>query len=63
MICLSDEQIEAIAEKAAEKAVERIIDDVYKHVGKTLVEKLFWFVGATLLGFGLWLQSKGFIKL
>ena len=42
---LTDEQIELIAERAAEKALEK----VYASVGKSIVNKILWLVGATAL--------------
>lgn len=56
---LSDEQIEAIAEKAAEKAVAKITAVVYQNVGKSVVERAFWLIGALAIGLYFWLSSKG----
>ena len=39
---LTDDQIEAIAEKAAEVAFKKI----YEEVGRSVVKKVFWIVGA-----------------
>ncbi len=47
---LSDEQIDAIAEKAAEKAVEKMTSYIYREVGKSVVSKLFYIVGALVIG-------------
>lgn len=59
---LTDEQyIEEIAEKAAEKAIEKLTSHVYQEVGKSVVGKLFYIVGACALGIWLWLKSKGVI--
>ena len=60
---LSDEQIEAIAERAAKKAVQMARDDFYKDVGETIVGKFKWLVGAVIVGLFVWLASKGAIKL
>ena len=43
---LSEEQIEEIAERAASKAVAKITDQIYKDVGKTVIQKFVWTVGA-----------------
>lgn len=59
---LSDAQIEKIAEKAAEKAVSKLTDRVYRDVGKNVVQKFIWIVGAVAAAAFLWLQSKGLIK-
>ena len=37
---LTDEQIDRIAEKAADKAVAKLTDQVYREVGKGVVQKL-----------------------
>lgn len=59
---LTEEQIELIAEKAAEKAIEKLTSHVYQEVGKSVVSKLFYIVGACALGVWLWLKSKGIIS-
>jgi hypothetical protein len=46
---LTDEQIEAIAEKAACKAVEKITGAAYQAVGKTVVQKFFVIVGVIVV--------------
>ena len=56
---LTEEQIELIAEKAAEKAIEKLTSHVYQEVGKSVVSKLFYIVGASALAVWLWLKSKG----
>lgn len=58
---LSDEQIEDIAEKAAEKAIEKLTGDVYKAVGKSVIQKLVWIVGAITVGGYLYLKKIGVI--
>lgn len=54
-IQLTDEQIEAIAERAAEVAFRKI----YEEVGKSVLRKLAWLAGAAVIGLGWWLSSKG----
>ena len=58
---LSDEQIEAIAEKAAEKAIEKLTGRIYQEVGKSVVSKLTYITGAVAVGAYLWLRHKGLI--
>jgi tetrahydromethanopterin S-methyltransferase subunit G len=58
---LTEEQIEQIAEKAAEKAIEKLTSHVYQEVGKSVVGKLFYIIGACAIGLYLWLKSKGII--
>lgn len=52
---LSDEQIELIAEKAAEKALLK----VYANVGKGIINKLAFILGACAIGILLWMGGKG----
>jgi hypothetical protein len=52
---LSDEQIELIAERAAEKALEK----VYASVGKSVVHKILWLVGAAALALAAYLKGVG----
>lgn len=56
---LTDEQMDAIAEKAAAKALEK----VYAEVGKSIVQKFLWIVGVAAVGIVMWLTGKGVIKL
>ena len=59
---LTEAQIEEIAERAANKAVARLTDHVYREVGKNVVEKFVYVVGAISVALFLWLQGKGLIK-
>ena len=54
--------IEEIAEKAAEKAIEKLTSHVYQEVGKSVVSKLFYIIGACALAGWLFLKSKGIIQ-
>lgn len=58
---LTEEQIEIIAEKAAEKAIEKLTSHVYQEVGKSVISKLFYIIGACALGGFLWLKHKDII--
>ena len=49
---LSEEQIE-IAERAAEKAVEKMTNQIYLEVGKGVVKKALYLLGALVVGAGL----------
>jgi hypothetical protein len=51
---LTEDDIERIAEKAAERALEK----VYGQIGKSLVTKVLWIVGALGLGFA---GAKGWL--
>ena len=59
---LTDDQIEAIAERAAEKAVAKLTDHVYREVGRSVVSRFVWIVGALAVGLFIWAKSQGFIK-
>lgn len=47
---LTDEQIEAIAERAAAKAIAKLTGMMYQEIGKTVASKFFWIVGAIVVG-------------
>ncbi|WP_374520398.1 hypothetical protein [Hydrogenophaga sp.] len=59
---LTESQIDEIAERAAEKAVAKLTEQVYREVGKNVVQKFVYVVGASSIALFLWLQSKGLIK-
>jgi len=59
---LTEDQIDEIAERAAEKAVSKLTEHVYREVGKNVVQKFVYVVGASSIALFLWLQSKGLIK-
>ena len=52
---LTEEEVDYIAEKAAERALEK----VYASVGKNVVRRIMWLVGAAALGVIVWLGSEG----
>ena len=52
---LTDAQIDEIAEKAAERAFQKI----YQNVGKSVLTKLTWMVGAAVIGLFIWLGGHG----
>ncbi len=56
---LDDAELEKIAERAAEKAVEKLTKHVYQEVGRSVISKFAYVVGACSLGLYLWLKSKG----
>lgn len=59
---LTDKQIDKIAERAADRAVAKITDQVYREVGKGVLSKFVWIVGALATAAFLWAYSKGLIK-
>ena len=58
---LDEAVLEKIAEKAAEKAIEKLTNCVYQEVGRSVISKFVYIVGACSLGLYLWLKSKGVI--
>ena len=58
---ITEDQIEEIAEKAAEKAIEKLTGDVYKAVGKSVISKFLWIVGASAIGVWIWVKKNGLI--
>ena len=56
-----DSELEKIAELAAEKAIKKLTNHVYQEVGKSVISKFVYIVGACSLGLYLWLKSKGVI--
>ena len=52
---LSNEQLEAVAERAAELALEK----VYASIGKSIVTKALWVAGAGLAALAAWLKGSG----
>ena len=60
---LTEDDIEIIAEKAAEKAIQKMTDHVYQEVGKGLISRFLWFVGAVFIGLATWLHTKGDLNL
>lgn len=57
---LTEKQIEAIAERAASKAAAKVVEQGYQAIGKNVIQKGFWLVGAAVIGFG---AARGWIKL
>jgi hypothetical protein len=52
---LSEEQLDTIAERAAERALEK----VYADIGKSVVHKLMWALGAAALAVAAYLKGIG----
>ncbi len=53
--CLTEADIDRIAEKAAERALEK----VYAEVGKNVSKKLMWIMGVVSISLIVWLSSFG----
>lgn len=52
---LTEQQLDAIAEKVE----KRLRDNLFKAVGKSVLTKLFYLVGAVVIGLWIWLTAKG----
>lgn len=52
---LTDEQLDAIAERAAEKALAK----VYEEVGRSTVRLVLWVLGAAVVALLAWLGATG----
>ena len=52
--------MEEIAEKAALKAIESLTGQIYRGIGKSVLNKIFYFVGACTL-WGV-LKQKGLVQ-
>jgi hypothetical protein len=55
---LSDAEMNAIAERAADRAIEK----VYEQIGKSVAQKIYWFVGVATLGMMMLLAGHGVTK-
>lgn len=53
--CLTEADIDRIAEQAAQRALEK----VYAEVGKSVIKKFLWIIGALAVGFA---AAKGWWK-
>tara|TARA_R110000787_G_scaffold130750_2_gene242700 strand:- start:1490 stop:1684 length:195 start_codon:yes stop_codon:yes gene_type:complete len=53
--CLTEADIDRIAEKAADRALEK----VYADVGKSVSKKLMWIMGVVSISLIVWLSSFG----
>ena len=56
-----DSELEKLAERAAEKAIGKLTNHVYQEVGKSVISKFVYVVGACSVGLYLWMMSKGVI--
>lgn len=55
---LTEDEIDAIAERAAERALEK----VYTEVGRSAVKFVLWVVGASVLALLAYLGASGRLK-
>lgn len=55
---LTDAEMNAIAERAADRAIEK----VYEQIGKSVAQKIYWFIGVAALGMMMLLAGHGVTK-
>lgn len=58
---LTEEQIDTIAERAAEKAVEKLTDHIYMEVGRGVIKRVVYALGAFVIGVVLWAKKQGWL--
>lgn len=62
---LTEWQLDDIAERAAEKAVAKTVDKLtrsaYENIGRGVVRKLFYIIGAGAVALYVWAQTHGWI--
>lgn len=61
-VWLSDEQIEMIAEKAAVKAVSKMTDQVFREVGKGVIQRFTWILGVIAVAVYSYAYGRGWLK-
>jgi len=58
---LTEEQIDTIAERAADKAVEKLTDHIYMEVGRGVIKRVVYVLGAFVIGVVLWAKKQGWL--
>lgn len=58
---LTEEQIDTIAERAAEKAVEKLTNHIYMEVGRGVIKRVVYALGAFVIGVVLWAKKQGWL--
>jgi hypothetical protein len=59
---LSEDQIEAIAEKAADRAIEKMKASALQGVGTWTLNKISWIFTLGAIGLYWWMLKNGWIK-
>tara|TARA_R110000772_G_scaffold23646_3_gene63151 strand:+ start:316 stop:498 length:183 start_codon:yes stop_codon:yes gene_type:complete len=54
---LTEEQMDEIAERAAEKTVKKWRDGIYQEVGKNVLSKFLYIIGACAIGVFLYFEK------
>lgn len=59
---VNDFPFEQIIEQSAERAAEKLTNDLYRAVGKSVLQKITVAIGVLVVGALMWLELKGVIK-
>jgi hypothetical protein len=55
---LTEAEMDAIAERAADRALKK----VYEQIGKSVAQKIYWFIGVAVVGMMMLLAGNGITK-
>ena len=55
---LSEADMDAIAERAADRAIRKM----YEQIGKSVAQKVYWFIGVAVVGMMMLLAGNGMSK-
>lgn len=58
-LALSEEQLEAIAERAAELTLKTFYEDFYQQVGQVIIRSILYVCGAAVTALAIWLGATG----
>ena len=55
---LTEAEMDAIAERAADRAIRKM----YEQIGKSVAQKIYWFIGVAVVGMMMLLAGNGITK-
>lgn len=55
---LTEAEMDMIAERAADRALKK----VYEQIGKSVAQKIYWFIGVAVVGMMMLLAGNGITK-
>jgi hypothetical protein len=55
---LTEAEMDAIAERAADRAIRKM----YEQIGKSVAQKIYWFIGVAVVGMMMLLAGNGMSK-
>ncbi len=55
---LTEAEMDIIAERAADRALKK----VYEQIGKSVAQKIYWFIGVAVVGMMMLLAGNGMSK-